>query len=220
MAPESHGKAAKSGQYGLASAPGLTGPPPSTLAAQLVENIPTPNRSSRPDETSEMKRLFSAIERAKNDPKLLKTREERIEHNHLLIYMSGIVVLDGLKWDDPFGNQAHLRTQALNVLNFLTVTIKETPTVLELKTDGKSFIFRGQEPLWLWIFPRLLRLLGHSRCIPIASAVHGLFSLILQLTTSNGSLWNMGSSIMQYFQTNLNGKRPFICDPDALFLTS
>lgn len=208
MSPESHGKSAKTGQYGLASAPGLIGPPPSTLAAQLVENISTPNRSSRPDETSEMKRLFSAIERAKNDPKLLKTREERIEHNHLLIYMSGIVVLDGLKWDDIFTDKEHLCTQALNVLNFLTVTIKETPSVLELKTDGKSFIFRGHEPLWLWVLPRLLKLLGRHECRPIASAIHGFFRFILELTASNGSIWNTGSLVMQYFQTNLNGKLP------------
>ncbi|KAK4219053.1 hypothetical protein QBC37DRAFT_469608 [Rhypophila decipiens] len=189
----------------ISASGGLTaGPPPSTLAAQLVENISTtPNRSSRPDETSEMKRLFNAIERVKSDPKLLTTQEERIEHNHLLIYMSGIVVLDGLKWDDPFANKAHLRTQALNVLNFLTVTIKETPAVLELKTDGKSFIFRGQEPLWLWILPRLLKLLGNTRCTPIASAIHGLLCFVFELTANNGSLWNMGSLIMQYFQTNL-----------------
>ncbi|KAK3330577.1 hypothetical protein B0H66DRAFT_579779 [Apodospora peruviana] len=203
MAPESHGKAAKIGQHGISNPPEPAGPPPSTLAAQLVENISTSARSSRPDETSELKRLFDVIERVKNHPGLLKSQEERIEHNHLLIYVCGGVVLESLKWDDPFAQQPRLRAEALKAFNFLTVTIRETPVVLKHTTDGTAFLFRGQEPLWLWILPKLLKLLGHTRCLALSPAIEGLCQSLLELAANTGLLGDLGPSLMRYFQANL-----------------
>jgi len=202
MASEPSGKA---GKPGMANLPGPTGPPPSTLAAQLVQNISTSTRSSRPDETSEMKRLLSAIEKAKINPNLVRTKQERIEHNHLLIYMCGNMVLDGLNWDDLFADQNRLRAEALKVLNFLTVTIKETPDVLGLLTDGSCFILRGKEPLWLWILPKVLKLLGHRSCLAITAAIQDLFRFILELVANNGILWNLAPPLMRYLQANLTG---------------
>ncbi|KAK0729999.1 phosphatidyl inositol 3-kinase-like protein [Lasiosphaeris hirsuta] len=202
MAPESYGKAAWPGQQGLANPAAQTEPPPSTLAAQLVEGISTSARSSRPDETSELKRLFSAIERVKIDPTFLKTDDDRVEHNHLLIYVCGGVVLDGLKWEDPCSDKSKQRQEALKAITFLNVTIKETPIVLKSATDGTEFLFRGQEPLWIWILPRILGLLGHRKCLDLSAAIEGLCRHIFLLTTQNSSLWDLGPSLMQYFKTN------------------
>ncbi|KAJ4132971.1 serine/threonine-protein kinase M1 [Fusarium falciforme] len=75
------------------------GPPPSTLAAQLVENISASTKSSRSDENSELKGFFAIIQRVKDDPALLKTPEERVENNHMLLYVYARVVLDGIRAD-------------------------------------------------------------------------------------------------------------------------
>ncbi|KAK3363362.1 phosphatidyl inositol 3-kinase-like protein [Lasiosphaeria hispida] len=202
MAPESYGKAAWPGQLGFANPAAQTEPPPSTLAAQLVENISTSARSSRPDDMNELKHLSSAFERVKNNPNVLKTDDERVEHNHLLVYVCGRVVLESLEWENPSSDKSEEREEALKAITFLNVTIKDTPTVLQSTTDGTEFLFRGPEPLWIWILPRVLRLLGHRNCLDLSAAIQGLCQHMFLLTTQNSSLWNLGPSLMQYFKTN------------------
>ncbi|KAK0703579.1 hypothetical protein B0T26DRAFT_658923 [Lasiosphaeria miniovina] len=190
--------------HGFGDGGGVGGPPPSTLAAQLVENISTSARSrSGPDENSELKRLFGVIEKVKNNPDLVKTPEERVEHNHLLIYVCGGIVLERLRWDDADADLPELRTAALKAIHFLNVTFKETPTVLRYTPDDGAFMFRGCEPLWLWILPKVLKMLGHSRCLDLSGHIEELCQYILQLTSQHGYIWDLGPSFIQYFQTNL-----------------
>lgn len=187
------------------------GPPPSTLAAQLVGNISTSTRSSRPDESSELKRLFEVIERVKNEPGSLKTPEERVEHNHMLVYVYARVVLEGLKWDDPFADWEQLEADALKAVHFLKVTIPETPTVLHFTTDGTTFLHRGSEPLWVWLFPKLLRMLGHPKCPALTSALESLFHFIFLTASRSAGLWNTCEPLFGYLQANFRCKTK--CQP-------
>ncbi|KAK3693605.1 hypothetical protein B0T22DRAFT_401698 [Podospora appendiculata] len=205
IAPQ-HGLANLSSAAPVAAA--AAAPPPSTLAAQLVENMRNSTQSARPlsscpDENSELKRLFDTIDSVKNDPAILKTEEDRVEHNHMLIYGCGLVLIGNLKWDEPFAHQDELREKALKAINLLEVTIKETPQVLTRTTDGSVFLFRGKEPLWLWILPKVLTMLGNSKCLAISTAIEALCQYIFQLALAKGSLWDLGPPLMKYFQANL-----------------
>ncbi len=202
MAPESFGRAVGNS---LVNGAADGGPPPSTLAAQLVENISASTRSSRPDETRELKKLFAIIEEVKNQPDLLKTPEEQVEHNHKLIYVYAQVVLDALKWDDLFANREALRTEALNAIQFLRITIKETPSVLAYRADEGTFIFRGQEPLWLWVLPKVLAMLGHHHCIPIAPTIEELCRFIIFSSARTPVLAAVAGDLVRYFQGNVQG---------------
>ena len=203
MAYESIGKINGRQQYGTASGP--SGPPPSTLAAQLVENVSsTTTRSSRPDETSELKRLFDVIERIKNQPDLLQSQSERIEHNHMLIYVCARVSLEGPKWDNPFHDRAELQSEALKAVNFFNVTIEETPAVLRFAAPQGSFLFRGEEPLWLWLFPKVLKLLGPSEFSSAQDAIGEFFQNIFSIASRDGSLWDLGPPLIQYIQGNFS----------------
>jgi len=176
------------------------------LAAQLVESITTSARSTaRPDETSELKRLLGIIERIKNHPETLKTNEERIEHNHMLIYVYTRVALEGLRWDDPFANHAQQCSEALKAINFLQVTIKETPAVLKFCPDEAAFLFRGEEPLWLWLLPRVLRILGVGPCLAISPIIEKLCQSVMEASYQNGILWDLQPIVMSYFQGNFSG---------------
>ncbi|KAK3987423.1 hypothetical protein QBC44DRAFT_351810 [Cladorrhinum sp. PSN332] len=183
------------------------GPPPSTLAAELVEDISGSGSSRLPnsDENAELKRLSAIIEKVKNDSTFLQTEEERVEHNHLLVYVSGALFLKGLipNDDDPFADHEKLRARALQVINFLHATIKETPIILTRATDGNTFLLMGCEPLWLWIIPKILNLLGHRRYLPISGAIEGLCHYIVALAEKHGDLWDLGPSLMRYFQASL-----------------
>lgn len=207
MAQECRGNAGHQGHHGYAHGDDDSRAPPSTLAAQLVQSITTSGQSNgRPDETNELKRLFGVIERIKNQPEMLKTNEERLEDNHMLIYVYTRLALDGLKWDEPFANYAQLRSEALKAISFLQVTIKETPAVLKYTTDGISFLFRGQEPLWLWLLPRVLQMLGLAPCLDISPMIQELCRFIIISTHKNGSLLDLQSTVMSYFQGNLSGQ--------------
>lgn len=208
MPPGPQGRAGQHNHNGLlAGAPDGHAPPPSTLAAQLVESINTTARSgSRPDETSELKRLFGIIEQIKNQPETLKTTEERIEHNHMLIYVCARVGLEGLQWDDdPFMDHARQRSEALKAINFLRVTIKETPAVLKYCTNSAAFLFRGEEPLWLWLLPRVLRLLGAGPCQPISRDIEKFCQFVITTSHRNVSLWDLQPVFVNYFQGNFSG---------------
>lgn len=184
------------------------GPPPSTLAAQLVGNIATTARSSRPDESSELKRFFEIIERVKDDPESLKTTDERIKHNHLLIYVYACVVLEGLKWDDPFADRDQLKSEASKAVQFLKVTIQETPTVLNYNTDGSEFLHRGQEPLWAWLFPKILKMLGHPHCLSLTPSLEAFFHFVFAIGTQSIGLWNLCEPIYGYLQANFRCRGP------------
>ncbi|KAI1475228.1 hypothetical protein F4774DRAFT_301721 [Daldinia eschscholtzii] len=200
MAPTSHGRVVPNGRESLVngSMNNNNGPPPSTLAAQLVENISASTRSSRPDETAELKRFFGIIEEVKNQPELLKTAKERMEHNHMLIYVYTRVVLEGLRWDDPFADRVRLRASALEAVNFLRITIRETPEVLTAKSDPDLFLFRGSEPLWLWIFPKVLRMLGNDHCTDLKGEIELFFREILLIASHTGVLWPILPQLLTY----------------------
>lgn len=193
----------------MAADPAKGGPPPSTLAAQLVENIAASTKASRTDENSELKGFYDIIQRVTNNADLLKSPSEHIEHNHMLIYVYCRVILDGMKLDDPFLDRAHLRAESLKAIVFMRYAIKETPSVLEYKSDDSGFIFRGHEPLWIWLLPQLLRMLGHPKCLELESSIEGFFQYVLLVVARTGTIWKLASPITLYFRATLTGIPPF-----------
>lgn len=173
--------------------------PPSTLAAQLVQNLRSSAKSSRSDEISEIKSFVPIIEKVKNRPELLQTLEQRIEHNHMLIYVVR-VVLEGEKWDDPFADWKSLHRETLKVINCIKVTIDETPLVLTYAAPAGTFVSRGSEDLWLWLFPKLLRILGHPKCEPLTAAIQDLFQSILSFACSSGVMWEWAQVFVRYLR--------------------
>ncbi|KAK8104021.1 protein kinase rad3 [Apiospora kogelbergensis] len=212
MAPTSHGRTGQQGRESLANGHVNNGPPPSTLAAQLVENISASTRSSRPDETAELKKFFGIIEQVKNNPEALESHQDRIEHNHMLIYVFARVVLEGLRWDDPFADREHLYSEAVRAINFLKVTVRETPEVLVFSSPEASFIFRGSEPLWQWILPRVLKMLGHSQCLNLTTAIESLFQDLFIVIAENGFLWHLAPKVDQYLRGNFDAILAHLCE--------
>ncbi|KAK0737526.1 hypothetical protein B0T21DRAFT_450641 [Apiosordaria backusii] len=206
MAFDSRGKNARPAQHGFGNnslPPGA--PPPSTLAAQIVENISSTSRTSRSDEvTNELKHLQAIVEKYKDDPRAIKTPEEQLDYNHLLVYLIGGLSLEVLHWDDPFAKQERLHDDAKTAIGFLKDTFTETPSVLKCTTDGTKYLTRGKEPLWLWIFPRLLKILAHRRAHAISGEIEALLRYILELVERSVGLWDLGLPLMQYFQAMLD----------------
>ncbi|KAK0671217.1 hypothetical protein QBC41DRAFT_344886 [Cercophora samala] len=207
MASDLRGRNARSTQHGFGNNTLPHGaPPPSTLAAQIVENISSTSRKSHLDEasTEELKHLQSRVEKYNANSEAIKTLEEQVEYNHTLVYIIGDVSLKVLHWDDPLAHQEKLHEGAISAFGFLKTTFTETPSVLKYATDGTKYLNMGEEPLWLWIFPRLFRILAHRRARAIAGEIEVLFIYILELVEKNVGLWDLGLPLMQYFQVILD----------------
>lgn len=204
MPPTSHGRMPPQTRDALAA--GNNGPPPSTLAAQLVESISVSARSTRPDETSELSKLLGVIEKVKNQPGLLQTQQDRVDHNHMLIYVYTRVSLEGIKWDDPFADRQELCSDALGAINFLKFAIRETPEVLLTSSNDGSLLFRGQEPLWVWLFPKILKTLGSNLSSDLVEAVSDFFGELLLASCQTSALWPLIPQFLSYLQLNVQGK--------------
>lgn len=209
MTPDSRGRTTRSTQHGFSNNTLPHGaPPPSTLAAQIVENISSTSRKSHLSDasTEELKHLQSLVENYNAKSEDIKTPAEQVEYNHLLVYMIGSVSLKVLYWDDPFSTQEKLHEGAIAAFGFLRTTLTETPSVLKCATDGTKYLNMGEEPLWLWICPRLLKILAHRRARAITGQVEALFDYILELVEDNVGIWDLGLPLMQYFRATLDSK--------------
>jgi serine/threonine-protein kinase ATR len=208
MAPASQGHVNGNGHQPPVNGHDAARLPPSTLAAQAVEDLSETASFSRSDETAELKRLSVVIERIKNQPGLLETVEDRIEHNNMLIYVYSRVVLEGPKWEDESVDPAHLRAEALKALEFLRVTIKEAPAVLQYRTDGSALLFRGSEPLWAWLLPKVMNLLGQEKCDSIIKDLKSFCQFLLETAVSTSGAEELFELLIHYFRANIDCERP------------
>ncbi|EQL03330.1 phosphatidylinositol 3 [Ophiocordyceps sinensis CO18] len=216
MVESLRGKAAATlGVAGMADG-SADGVPPSTLAAQLVENISASTKSSRSDESSELKRLFAVIQRVKDSPGVLKSHGERVEHNHMLIYVYCRVALEGIKLDDPFLDRSHVHSELLKAVTFLRFSIKETPIVLASVDHGQDFLHRGKGPLWAWLLPHLLRILGHDMCTGLEGPIEGLLQYIMMMVYRTSGLWWLRASLSLYLRACLTGLLDHLQDPSLM----
>jgi serine/threonine-protein kinase ATR len=179
-------------------------PPPSTLAAQLVFSAST--RSSRSEDHNELRRLSATIQAVERDPNLLKTPQDQLDHNHLLTYVFIRAVLDGIRLEDPILDPNTIRNEVLKATNFLRLIVKETPHVLAYTSvKGEEYDLRGAEPLWIWLLPKLLRFLGHKRCLDVTDDIHGFFLDLLALLGPHGDLGDLSVAIVSYLRQALDG---------------
>ena len=176
--------------------------PPSTLAAQLVENISTSTsgRSARGAENDELKRLFAIIESIKNNPDLLQTPEDKIRSNHMLIYVYFRAVLDALRPDDPFLDKERIRAEGSKAIHFFKLAVVETPAVLVCSAEPDEFLSRGSEPLWTWAFPKILRLLAHPQYHELSEPMIDLCQCIFRVISSHSKLRSSLAPVIYYLK--------------------
>ncbi|KAG9237915.1 protein kinase-like protein rad3 [Amylocarpus encephaloides] len=175
--------------------------PPSTMAAHLISNLTTTNRPSREPEQDDLKRLMSEISERENSLHELTDVKPVLEHKHKLIYVFTRAVLERLNNDDPFVNVDQLISQASEALDIFMSTIKETPAVLDYVLPPEAVLqARGREPLWAWLFPKVLSLLGRRGCDKLTQKIDIFFYVCFQSISRSPKLWNLSSSFFSYLK--------------------
>ncbi|OWP07483.1 protein kinase rad [Marssonina coronariae] len=200
--PHSHAN----GDNGIA---GLN-PPPSTMAAQLINNLSTAgNAPSRHADAGGLQSLMNevanvetrAAQQLEAEPGFIEDLDVKLERKHKLIYVFARALLERVASDDPFKVLAQLVKQTHEALDLFLATLREIPEVLDYTlSDDERFPGRGSEPLWKWLFPRLLALLGRRGCENLTKKIHSIFCASYDGLAQSPKLWHLSSSIFRYLK--------------------
>ena len=205
MAPMSRNNAANNGPNGQVIADGAFEAPSSTMAAALINNIST-SKAPQLIPQDDLHRVMSEVSSRENNIEEL-TESEKLEHKHKLIYVFVRAVLERLSRDAPFNNVETLIDQALEALDILISTVREVPDVLLHTLNPETSLHsRGQEPLWLWLFPRLLTLLGRRNCERLTDRIKECFRVVFQVVTESPKLWDLSSLFFYYLKECVTSK--------------
>lgn len=201
---------------GLNRAPlGAFEAPPSTMAAQLISNLANPsngNPTNRPSTSrelkqDELKRLMIEVSELENSAHELTDPHVKLEHKHKLICVFARAVLERLDNDDPFMNLPQLMSQASDALDIFISTISEVPSVLEYTLSPDTPLqTRGPEPLWVWLFPRVLTLLGRRGCDALTEKIKDFFYICFQVVSRSPKLWKLNFLFFSYLRDCASGK--------------
>lgn len=188
--------------------------PPSTMAAQLISNLanpsngnPTKPSTSREPKQDELKRLMIEVSELENNAQELTDPDVKLEHKHKLIYVFARAVLERLHNDDPFINLPQLTSQASDALDIFISTILEVPSVLEYSlSPAISLQTRGPEPLWVWLFPRVLTIFGRRGCDALTEKIKEFFHTCFQVVSRSPKLWKLNFLFFSYLRDCASGK--------------
>jgi len=179
--------------------------PPSTFAAQLIDN-PAPGKPSNNAEHTYIQGLLAEV--ALEEQNLESADAEKLaEHKHKLIYVCYRSILEKLAQDDIVKSLETMLEQALDTLDVFMTAIRVAPAVLDyVLKPGYSIRTRGQEPLWVWLFPRIQTLLGRRQYSALDEKIKQFFRISFQVVAKSPKIWNLSSSFFCYFKDCTSGK--------------
>jgi serine/threonine-protein kinase ATR len=154
----------------------------------------------------------------------------------MLVYLITHAILDGyVRLNSPFVRADKARAEVVKALSLFRITMRETPGVLvagvgggggggdssgsshsmqpaprdgagTIEDTGSEMRFRGRAPLWVWLFPRILRLLGHPVLADARGAIVDFFNDVWAVAAQAGVLWGMLPLMGMYLRQNLGGE--------------
>lgn len=183
--------------------------PPSTLAANLVNNLSSTRRQSKTQDQEEFQKLLLEFSESSNGQGTQSSLQDSLEHHHKLICIVTKAVLEPLTTDNPFANWEQLIQQASEGLEILTVTIKSTPDVLaHIARSERVLRMFTHLPLWLWLLPRLLTLGARPRCEQLQTKLKDTLKSIFSSVTPSLSSWSFRNTIFCYLRHCTDGRLP------------
>ncbi|KAM0134783.1 hypothetical protein ACHAP3_005339 [Botrytis cinerea] len=183
--------------------PGRWEAPPSTMAAQLINNLST-KKQSRQVEHDDLQSLMTEVSCRENDASDFTDPEAMLEHKHKLLYVIAKVVLEKLNKDDPFMNVQNVINQACEALDVFISTVKDVPNILNyVSTPDRPLKSRGPEPLWIWLFPRVLACLGRRNSRKLTVKIEAFFSTSFEVVARSPKLWGLSSSFFAYLKDSV-----------------
>lgn len=168
------------------------GPPPSTLAAQLVQNQTRQTTSQPQDENATFRGLLHEI--LHNHA---ATQEGDVAVNAQLVSVVNQAGLVPLTLDNPFADWEVLIQQAGDSIAVIETTVRRQPEVLliQLNPDGPQLVLN--------LLATLLAFYGRPKCEDLVIAP--LLGSILEALSSSIDLWQQAGVFREVLQECMNG---------------
>lgn len=165
--------------------------PPSTLAAQIVQNQTT----AVPQQNGDTPTFAELLQEILNNHNA--TPETDVHVNVKLISVVAQAGLGPLTDGNPFAQIDNLLDQATDSLTVIESTIRQQPEVLFTNTGANG------PQLLLPLLARLLAICGREKChdLPITRLLDSMFSAI----SASIDLWQDASSLQQVIESCVNG---------------
>lgn len=181
--------------------------PPSTLAANFANHLSTTTRPSRFDDQDDFQRLLLDVSKYEEAPHGEIPIKEKIEHCHELIYVVVIGVLEVLTKSTASVHQQDQLQKASEGLDVLIASIKELPIVLDHVPGPRVQLLSGSDaPLWFWLFPQVLALVGSKRCEALQDKITEFFKVSFTEASKTLKLWALNSTFLGYLKHCADGK--------------
>lgn len=136
-------------------------PPPSTLAAQLVNHFTDGKKYSKNQDQETFRQLLREVLGAENEHGLqAQTHDTDNDVNCKLVYVIVKAGLETLATGDPFSGQAERSRQAIDSLVAVEYTLRKNPEILFIPTPSHKSLSNPNGPLFLWLIPKLLNVAG------------------------------------------------------------
>lgn len=174
---------------------------PSSIAA-IFQNLSKVNGTPQLADRDEFQQLLAELLGSNdNDPSEVGAFEIDLSVNYRLIYIVTSAGLTILLQDDPFAVQEELVVQAVNSLLVIRMTIQRCPQVLFRPPPDQSQMDEPQQdPLFLWLLPRLLPLLGHPRGGKLSQDLLETLECIFVATTKVPDTWKYTTVLWSYLE--------------------
>jgi serine/threonine-protein kinase ATR len=182
--------------------------PPSTLAANFANNLSSTRRPSRHDGQDKFQQLLLDVSKYEENPHGVASIEERLEHCQELIYVVVIGVLEPLAKSNVSVNEQDQLQRASEGLDVLIATIKEFPVVLDQIPGQRVQMLSGSDaPLWMWLFPQVLALVGSKQCETLKEKIADFFKISFTEVSKTLQLWVLNSAFFGYLKHCANSKQ-------------
>ncbi|KAI9709715.1 MAG: serine/threonine-protein kinase M1 [Bogoriella megaspora] len=168
------------------------GPPPSTLAAQIVRNHETGAQVQKEEQRSTFGDLLQEILNS------AASEETELEVNYKLVRVVTEAGLDCFLHDDPFTRRGSLVDQGKDSVSVIELTVRRQPQLLfstRPKQNGTQ-----QDTLFAWILPRILALLGNSKADGIYDRLKELLLSFVSSLSRSTKCWQHSVSILKVFE--------------------
>jgi len=171
--------------------------PPSTMAAQLVQNhLKDDKRSQLPDRVN-FRQLLEELRT------LSSVDKTDVQNNLLLITVIAQAGLDPTRWNDLFNKNSNANDDVLASLEIIELVVGQNPEVLFIEAQDTN---QSGSPLCLLLLPRVLALLS-PRCAnsDILEKVAKLLSSMVLILQRDPTQWTASASLLCLYRTCVDG---------------
>ena len=184
------------------------GPPPSTYAAQIVDNIESARSRPYPSGSRlHLKELLHRVLEADRRGIFADGAfDSSLEVNHKLICVIVRACLTFSHAQDPFEALGDTSVQARDSLAVIQLTIRRCPEVLWVSLQGEDNYARPEGSLFVWLVPHLLSLLHYKNESDIQNGVQNVLETMLNVRKRSSKTKGTGQRMVRYVQGCVDGK--------------